>query len=81
MVKLSAPIRLDDGTITTCAALLDSGKAIAVKVDKIESRRSASGYTTKYFVDLLDETGNDSKAGWEIGKTAYQSRMKIGVSI
>ena len=61
-----------DGTITTCAELLDTGKAYVSKVDHFYSPRSKTGTRVAYFVDI--HTGGC----FEIGKMAYESRLAKG---
>lgn len=68
-VKLNQELKLDNGTITTCAALLDSGKAFVRRIE-----RFGKAERTIYIVDL-----NDGNGGYfEISRYAYQSRAARG---
>jgi hypothetical protein len=67
----------NDGTITTPAELLDSGKAYVEKAENFHAPRSKKGYCTKYFVTLVGDDP-DVSSGWEIGKMAYESRASKG---
>jgi hypothetical protein len=69
-VKLHDPIRLDNGTVTTCAKLLDAGRAVVVKNEKWRNRT-----TPIYFCDLFSPETGKTSGGWEISKYAYESRL------
>lgn len=71
-VKLNQPVNAD-GTITTCAELLDAGKAIVERVDNF-----GKNMVVKYFCTLLDDYGNITSGCFEIGQKAYESRVAKG---
>lgn len=78
MIKLSDKIKLNDGTITTGAELLDSGKAIVTK-EQIYTKhaRNDQGFVYWYNLELL-ENGKPSGWSWRIGQKAYESRAAKG---
>ena len=68
--KLSEPIRLMSGEITTAGKLLESGRAYLDKSERWHAPRAKKGYVTAYFV-ALHETDEYVR----IGKMAYESRL------
>lgn len=69
--KLNQSVRVGaTGEITTIAKLLDEGR---VKLNKVEHFGRTG--RTAYFADFEEQNGVSS--GWEISKTAYESRMGI----
>lgn len=75
-VRLSDPIRLPDGTVSTIAAELDAGRMMVRKVNRFHAPRSELGHRVAYFADFVGTT-----TGFEIGKTAYESRAGLPVSL
>ena len=71
VVKLKDPVR-HNGEITTIDELDRRGLIEFHKAENFYSPR-AKKLTTKYFADIKGTT-----EGWEIGKLAYQSRVKRG---
>jgi len=67
-VRLADPVRLPDGTVTTCAKLLDTGQG-ALSL----SERFGTTNRRAYFVDVTDDAGRYA-GSFEIGEMAYKSR-------
>jgi len=63
-VRLSDPIRLPNGMISTVAELADKGEVEFRKITNFGDRG-----VTKYLAELKDGSG-----AWEIGELAYLSR-------
>ena len=72
-VKLSTPVYDLEGNVTTCAALLNAGKAQVSKTKNFYKRRG--GTRVAYFCDLLDDQGKIA-GSFEISAYAYQSRKE-----
>lgn len=70
MVRLSDPVLTAEGEITTCGALLDSGRA-RLNVSHIWRRRGGK-LGTAYLVEMDNPDG--SIGCWEISRAAYLSR-------
>lgn len=59
---------MHEGRTTTIAELSDQGLIEFRKVDEFHAKRSVR---TAYFADI-----KGTNSGWEIGKIAYESRVK-----
>lgn len=74
-VKLNQPTLISEtGEVVTIAALLDAGRASLEVIENVHAPRARDGVRTLYFANLLDEHGEETGTGWEIGKAAYLSR-------
>jgi hypothetical protein len=72
IVKLDALVQVSDTEVSTISDLAAQGRIMWERVDNWSSRRSATGVRTAYFANLKDSS---DRAGWEISKLAYLSRM------
>ncbi len=77
-VKLDQPVNTGSEFygVTTCADLLDAGRAFVERVDNFGRNR-----ITKYFVTLIDRRGNATNSCFEIGQKAFESRVAKGQNV
>lgn len=73
-LALDRTVRIaESGEVTTCAALLDQGRAIVQQVE-----RYGRTERTAYFCYMIGDFGPGVFSGWEISPAAYHTRAARG---
>lgn len=78
MVTRMKDLVRNDGEITTIEELDKRG---LIEYHKAENFLSRGKIVTKYFANIKALTVGDTSEGWEIGKTAFQSRTHTPITI
>lgn len=76
ITALNAEIRVaSTGEVTTIAKLADAGRIrFSVCTMTTRKRQGERHDVVRYFADLIEDRADGIISGWQIGKTAYESR-------